>query len=199
LLLADISGYTGFLGAVSEAHGEEMRSSGQIPAAYPLMSSLLDGIVERVVPPFLLSKFEGDAVFAFGPEDEAIPRGPAILGCLQDCYTAFVTRLHQAKDLMWCSCSACSRINELDLKFVLHHGEFVAMSISGHEELLGHEVTVAHRLLKNHAPEVVRTTGYALITATAITSLDVPVEGATPVIEEYEHIGPVRAFVVELR
>lgn len=199
LLLADISGYTGFLGAVSEAHGEEMRTAGTIPAAYPVMTSLLDGIVERVVPPFVLSKFEGDAVFAFGPDDEAVPRGPAILACLQECYSAFVARLHEAKDLLWCSCTACSRINELDLKFVLHHGEYVAMSISGHEELMGHDVTVAHRLLKNHAADVIGTTGYALITDAATMSLEVPVEGATPVTEEYEHTGPIRAFVVELR
>jgi hypothetical protein len=199
LLLADISGYTGFLGAVSEAHGEEMRASGEIPAAYPLMTSLLDGIVERVVPPFDLSKFEGDAVFAFAPDGAAVPRGSAVLGRLQDCYSAFVARLHEARDLMWCSCNACSRINELDLKFVLHHGEYVSLSISGREELLGHDVTVAHRLLKNHVTEVVRTTGYALITEAAIASLEVPIEGAVPVTEDYERIGPIRAFVVELR
>ena len=64
-LLADISGYTGFLQAVGNAHGLDMSANGEVPPAYPLMSSLLDGIIGSVVPPFTLSKLEGDAVFAF--------------------------------------------------------------------------------------------------------------------------------------
>lgn len=54
LLLADVSGYTGFLQAVAGAHGEEMATMQELPAAYPLMTSLLNGIVTRLVPPFRL-------------------------------------------------------------------------------------------------------------------------------------------------
>ena len=59
LLLADISGYTAFLQAVAEAHAADMAAGTFVPKAYPLLTSLIDGIVERIAPPFVLSKLEG--------------------------------------------------------------------------------------------------------------------------------------------
>ena len=50
---------------------------------------------------------------------------------------------------------ACARIDTLDLKFILHAGEFVLQSIGGGQELVGPDVVMAHRLLKTHAAEVV--------------------------------------------
>jgi hypothetical protein len=72
LLLADISGYTAFLQAVAAAHAADMAAGRFVPKAYPLLTSLLDGIVGRIAPPFVLSKLEGDAVFAFAAEGELI-------------------------------------------------------------------------------------------------------------------------------
>jgi class 3 adenylate cyclase len=198
LLLADISGYTAFLEAVSGAHGEEMRVSGVVPPAYPLMTSLLDGIVEKIVPPFVLSKFEGDAVFAFAPDGPSALHGPGLLACLQACYAAFLARVADTRELLWCSCDACSTLNGLDLKFVLHHGEYVALSIAGHDELLGPDVTIAHRLLKNHAVEVASTRAYALLTEAAASHWEAPLQEAFLVTEEYEHMAPIRAYVFKL-
>jgi len=55
LILADISGYTRFLSAVGTAHQAQLEQ-GDTPAAYPLMTTLLDTIVQDLVPPFVLSK-----------------------------------------------------------------------------------------------------------------------------------------------
>jgi hypothetical protein len=198
LLLADISGYTAFLEAVGEAHGEEMRLSGVVPPAYPVMTSLLDGIVQTIVPPFILSKFEGDAVFAFAPEGEFALRGHELLACLNACYAAFLTRVADTRELMWCSCTACSTLKGLDLKFVLHHGEYVALSIAGHEELLGPDVTIAHRLMKNHAAALVGGSAYALLTETAVAQFEAPIDEALPVTERYEHVAPIRAYAFRL-
>ena len=74
LLLADIGGYTAFLQAVAEAHRDDAFADGAVPEAYRLMSSLLDGIVGCIVPPFTLSKIEGDAVFVFAAGAE-VPVG----------------------------------------------------------------------------------------------------------------------------
>src|SRR3972149_6165151 len=72
LLLADISGYTGFLQDVAHAHRDDAFAGGQVPDAYGLVSSLLDGIIQKTVPPFTLAKIEGDAAFAFArAADEA--------------------------------------------------------------------------------------------------------------------------------
>ncbi len=59
LLLADIGGYTSFLQSVAVAHQDDAFAGGKVPDAYALVSSLLDGIVGQIVPPFTLSKLEG--------------------------------------------------------------------------------------------------------------------------------------------
>jgi hypothetical protein len=69
LLLADISGYTSFLQSVAAAHRDDAFANGAVPDAYAMMSDLLGGIVERVVPPFTLAKLEGDGgTELVGPE-----------------------------------------------------------------------------------------------------------------------------------
>ncbi len=50
----------------------------------------------------------------------------------------------------------------LDLKVIAHHGSVVRHRIAGREELVGSDVIVAHRLLKNHVVERLGTPAYAL-------------------------------------
>lgn len=198
LLLADISGYTAFLQAVAGAHAADMAAGRFVPKAYPLLTSLLDGIVDRIVPPFVLSKLEGDAVFAFAAEGELGVRGQSVLDCLTACYDAYRSRLDEARTIMACACDACGSIGTLELKFVVHHGSYIAQSIAGHHELLGPEVTVSHLLLKNHVAELTGRSAYALVTESAAAQLDIPLERALPVTERYEHYAPVRALVLTL-
>src|SRR3974390_608856 len=95
------------------------------PAAYPLMTSLLDGIVDQLTPRFTLSKFEGDAVFAYAADETVDLRGTAAIDCLRDCSRVYRRRLEATEDEMLCSCDACSGVHALDLKFVLHAGHYV--------------------------------------------------------------------------
>jgi hypothetical protein len=187
MLLADISGYTAFMRAVAQAHAADMAAGTFVPEAYPLLGSLLDGIIERV-----------DAVFAFAPEDQLQLRGQSILDCLAACYEAYRARLDAARDLMTCNCDACSSIAGLDLKFVLHHGEYVLQSIGGHQELLGPDVTVAHLLMKNHVSDHIGRSAYALLTESAAVHLEVPLAHVLPIDERYEHYGTTRAYVLTL-
>lgn len=198
LLLADISGYTAFLQAVGDAHAADMAAGTFVPTAYPLLTSLLDGIIERVAPPFTLSKLEGDAVFAFADEGDGLPRGEELLGCLTACYQAFRSRLDEARALMLCDCDACRSIDGLDLKFVLHHGEYVVQPVAGHPELLGPDVTISHLLLKNHVADLIGRSAYALVTERAAAELAVPLERSVSIIEEYDHYPPVQARVLAL-
>jgi hypothetical protein len=199
LLLADISGYTGFLQAVTEAHRDDAFAGDNVPDAYFFVSSLLDGIVERLVPPFTLSKLEGDAVFAFARADDDIPSGQALLNCVAACYAAFRERLGSAMQVWTCRCGACSRVDGLDLKFVLHAGPYVVQAVAGGRELVGPEVVMAHRLLKNHAAELVGHGAYALITEAAAERLAVPTGRALALTETYEHYPPIAARVYPLR
>ena len=151
LLLADISGYTGFLQGVAEAHYELIVEADAPPPAYGLVASLLDGIVEAIVPPFRLVKFEGDAVFVVVDEGDGGIRGAELLTLLRACHAEFRARLDEANERWTCTCDSCSRVHLLDLKFVLHHGDYVLQQVGRQDELLGPDVNIAHRLLKNHA------------------------------------------------
>jgi hypothetical protein len=197
-LLADISGYTAFLQAVADAHGEQMAAMPEVPAAYPLMTSLLDGIVERLAPPFHLSKLEGDAVFSYAPDDEFELRGGSVLECIRSCYAHYRERRDKTENLMLCSCEACSLLQTLELKFVLHRGNYVVQAIAGHEELLGPDVTMSHLLLKNNVTDRVGRRAYALLTESATEHLEIPLEGSVPHTEHYEHYPPIQSYVFGL-
>lgn len=199
LLLADISGYTAFLRSVAVAHRDDSFADGAVPDAYAMMSDLLAGIVGRVVPPFTLSKLEGDAVFAYAVDAAQVPRGAAMLGCLTACYRDFQRRLDMAHGIWTCRCDACSRIDRLDLKFILHAGPFVIQSIADRQELVGPEVVMAHRLLKTEAAALVGHGAYALITEVAAARFGVPTDGTFSLVETYEHYPPIRAHVYALR
>ena len=198
MVLADISGYTAFLSDVATAHPLDLEA-GDPPPAYPLMSTFLDSIVTSLTPPFVLSKLEGDAVFAYADDDALEMRGDAVTACLRGCYANFREHLRKTEDGLTCTCDACSSGARLDLKFVLHHGSYVPQSIAGRTELLGPDVTAAHRMLKN---DVVARTGwpaYALISAAAVEHLDVPRDEGVPFELEYEHMGRMEALVLPLR
>ena len=170
-VLADISGYTRFLEDVGSAHGAQL-AQGESPASYPLMTTLLDAIVGNLSPPFVLAKLEGDAVFR--------------------------EHLRQTELALTCTCAACVSVSSLDLKFVLHHGGYVAQTIAGNTELLGPAVTAAHRMLKN---DVVARTGwraYALISSAALDHLAVAAPDGIPIELAYEHVGSIGAMALPL-
>jgi len=197
LVLADISGYSAFLQAVAYEHRNDAFAGGKVPHAYAVISSLLDGIVQRLVPPFTLSKLEGDAVFVYATDNSA-PRGQALLDCIGACYADFRERVATAHSVWPCECEACRRIDQLDLKFILHAGPFVMQTIAGRDELVGPEVVVVHRLLKSSAGDAVGQAAYALVTDAASEWLDVPADGGIPVVEECLPSAPVsgRAFAL---
>ena len=196
LVLADISGYTSFLRDVADAHPDAF-VDGTIPNAYALISSLMDGIIQRLVPPFSLSKIEGDAVFAFAEGADAVPRGVALLECLAACYVDFRRTLGMAREATMCPCGVCSRDN-LDLKFVLHAGPFVLQSIGGGRELSGPEVIMAHRLLKTDAEALVANSAYALVSDAAAARFQIPTEDAVSLVETFEHYPPIDLHVFPL-
>ena len=199
LLLADISGYTSFLQDVEVAHRDDAFANGAVPQAYGLMSSLLDGIVACLVPPFTLSKIEGDAVFAFATADAEVPHGEALIDQVRACYADFASRIGQAGAIWTCTCAACVRANTLDLKFVVHAGKFVLQEIAGSRELSGPEVVMAHRLLKNGAAQHVGDGAYLLLSEAAANSLEVSIADAIPMTETYEHYDPISTFAIGLR
>jgi Protein of unknown function (DUF2652) len=198
LALADISGYTAFLQEVASAHANDAFADGAVPEAYGILTRLLDGLVAGLVPPFTLSKLEGDAVFAFAEDGGDMPKGEAVLARFGGCYAEFRQQVGSAKDIWPCWCEACANIDRLDLKFVLHAGPFVMQEIAGQRELVGPEVVIAHRLLKATAPELAGRSAFALVTDAAAKQLAIPLDDCIQVVESHEHYAPIAAHVFAL-
>src|SRR6476469_9443158 len=135
LLLADISGYTGFMSGVEQEHGVDF--SDGIPAAYSILGDLLDAVVKGVKPDLALVKLEGDAVFAAAPAANLDGQGDRVLQTIHGTYRAFIdarTRAIPANDHV---CIACPAVAHLDLKVVLHRGPTVRPAVGSGSDLLG--------------------------------------------------------------
>ena len=195
LLLADISGYTGFMSGVEEAHGVDF--SDGIPAAYSILGDLLDAVVEGVKPDLALIKLEGDAVFAAAPAAGLDGQGDRVLETIHGTYRAFIdarTRAIPSSDHI---CTACPVVAHLDLKVILHRGPAVRQSVGSGSDLLGPAVTVAHRLLKNTVRDRIGARPYLFMTDAAATGLGLQGIGLAHG-EDYPDAGQVKGRIVEL-
>lgn len=182
LLIADITGYTDYLAGVELDHAQDV------------LADLLGTVVGALRPAFRLAKLEGDAAFAFAPAEEI--DGSMLLDRVEGAYFEFRRRLISIRQASTCECNACILIPSLDLKVVVHHGTVGRHQVAGHEELVGPNVIITHRLLKNS----VERAAYALLTQDCLdaTALDPEALGMTGHMEEFEHIGEVRAWVHDL-
>lgn len=185
LLLADISGYTSYVASTELTHSQD------------ILSELLELIIERFKPLLTIAKIEGDAIFAHVPESK-IARGEAILELIESTYVAFRARRDAAHRRTTCTCNACRNIPNLDLKFISHHGDYFVQDIAGTKELVGSDVNLIHRLLKNHVSESTGWHAYALFTDHIFQHLDIQTEGLFECTESYEHLGEVRTLSMNL-
>jgi hypothetical protein len=185
LLLADISGYTSYLSQVELDHAHE------------ILTDLLEAIVNRVKLCMTLSKLEGDAVFAYAPET-FVPSGERVFELVEDIYMSFRDRVDAVHRRTTCECRACKAIPTLDLKFFVHHGEYMVQHISGIRELVGSDVNLVHRLMKNHISETTGWHAYALFTKSALNHIQYTPDALHPQTENYEHLGDVQTYSYDL-
>jgi hypothetical protein len=109
-------------------------------------------------------------------------------------FEAFHRKQRETTDTMSCHCAGCSCACQMVLKFVVHHGTFGEHVIRGMREIIGPEVILLHRLLKN----TVAVREYALFTdalGAKLRSIGLPLTGHR---ERYDHIGDVAASVWDL-
>lgn len=187
LLIADLSGYTGYL-----AQGE--------PEEAPLIAGdLVETVVGSLVPPLELAGLEGDAAFLH--VDPALIDGNGLLAALTGCYDAFRRRVETLRLGSSCECSACQTVPQLDLKFFVHVGTVLRQRIAGRDELAGRDVILVHRLMKDSAPARSGAPSYALLTDAVLAELgiDPGAAGLEPVRQEYEHLGVVDGHVLDVR
>lgn len=68
----------------------------------------------------------------------------------------------------------------------------------GGTQLAGPDVIVAHRLLKNHARELVGNRPYALFSDVTLEALDVPAEGMLAGVETFDDLPSLGVDVLAL-
>jgi hypothetical protein len=164
------------------------------------MQALLTSLVEGVAPPMRLAKFEGDAVFCQAPT-EAVARAQTVLDGVDDVYCRFSATRERIVRNTTCPCRACRRAGDLDLKFVLHHGEYAEHSIAGRTELAGTAVIAVHRLMKNRIRESTGIDAYLFVTEAAAQALDETTSQADKMRhdETVDGIGVVSGWVTDMR
>jgi uncharacterized protein YndB with AHSA1/START domain len=185
-VIADISGYTQFLAGVELDHAQD------------IITDLMDTVVRSLRPPFRLAKFEGDAAFLYAVTEKV--DGSIVQDAIESTYFAFRKRLRNIKQATSCECSACSKMQDLDLKFVSHHGEFITHKMAGRTELAGRDVILIHRLLKNSVNERLGGHAYALSSDACIQAMgvDPAAQGLLEHRESIDIIGDVTCWVRDL-
>jgi uncharacterized protein YndB with AHSA1/START domain len=187
LLIADITGYTMYLSQSELEHAQEV------------LQTLLELLIEHTRPPLIISRLAGDAVISYALPGGAL-QGQTFVEMVENTYIAF----RRAIELMvlnnTCHCNACANVAALDLKFFIHFGTFAIQRLGGHDELVGSDVTLIHRLLKNHVTEQTGLRAYTLYTDAAIRQLGLAdfCQKLRSHQETYEHLGMAELWLQDM-
>jgi hypothetical protein len=139
-----------------------------------------------------VANVEGDCLFLYSSSRET---PESTFGQVRKLYENFRESVAEIASGSACRCGACDRSGDLALKFVVHSGEFDTQQIAGRTELIGSDIVVAHRLLKNSVP--VRE--YAILTAPLADVAHVSGLPATAAKDDYGDIGAVDYLYVDLQ
>lgn len=188
VVLADISGYTRFLGETELSH------------AQGILHDLLTAMIDELHLPLALSSVRGDAVVAHAPASN-LAIGLQLVEAVEAIYVAFRGTLAHMQRNTTCPCDACAGMGALDLKIVVHFGEYVLQTLAGRPELQGAEVVTAFRLLKNDIIDQTGVEAYGAFSEAAVAALDAPewFEGLIAHTQATEDRGDVALRVMDLR
>jgi uncharacterized protein YndB with AHSA1/START domain len=187
LVVADITGYSTYL------------SHSELEHATNVLKALLDLLIDHAKSPLVMSGLEGDAVLSYTIDSDRF-EGQAFVELIEQTYVAF----KRAIDLMVmntsCACNACANINALDLKFFVHHGEFIVQELAGRDELVGTDVNLIHRLMKNSIIAETGISAYTFFTSKAVDRLAIDglTVDLTPYHESFPDVGEVRGWVLDM-
>jgi hypothetical protein len=185
-LIADITGYTQYL------------SESELDHAQSILSSLLNLLIQHTKPPLIISRLAGDAVISYGLSDNFLT-GQTFAESIEDTYVSFRRMVELMVHNTTCPCNACQNIKSLDLKFFVHYGEFAVQKLDAHDELVGSDVNLLHRLLKNHVTETTTWKAYTLYSDAAIHQLGLEnLSGLVRLEESYEHLGTVTVWIEDM-
>ena len=128
LMIADISGYTDFM----------LANEKSLEHSHIIISELIQTILNEVQVPLTLAKLEGDAVFLYAVKDEAFVTRAADLGArVLRFFNVFSNKVAELTLSSFCKCGACTNIEKLKLKVIVHSGRCAFYQIANLTELSG--------------------------------------------------------------
>jgi hypothetical protein len=176
LFIPDISGFTKFVAETEINHSQH------------IIGELLEILVDSNSIGLKISEIEGDAILFFRPG--APPSAKQLVEQARTMFVNFHTQLKRYEFLRLCQCGACVGANQLTLKIVAHFGPASVVQVRQHAKLIGKDVIVAHRLLKNSLEQ----REYLLLTRELLAALkesNGSLEGFADGVDSYEEIGAV--------
>lgn len=146
IFIPDISGFTEFVNQTAIEHSQH------------IISELLEIIIDANNLGLSISEIEGDAVLFY--KNDSIPDFKDIFAQSKEMFLRFHSYLNEIESTNVCQCGACRTASNLTLKFITHLGDTKEVVVKNFKKLIGSDLILAHRLLKNNivSPE------YLLIT-----------------------------------
>jgi len=186
LVIADISGYTRYMTANAKtlAHSQT------------IITELVKAIIRQIELPLEVAKLEGDAVFLFCRKQNGLKPWPETKKIIGDnlitFFLMFSEKIRELSQSTTCTCNACTHIEQLRLKIVVHSGEALFHRVLNFVELAGVDVIIVHRLLKNS----VVADQYLLLTEAAQHDLEFSGDlHLSNSAETYDDIGRIKTLV----
>lgn len=138
IFIPDISGFTKFVTETEINHSQH------------IIKELIEVIVKSLSPGLIVSEIEGDAVltYQFGKP----PSYSELTELAKKIFLNFHSQLRIIERDNVCSCGACKGSSKLTLKFITHFGKLKEVEVANFKKLIGADLILAHRLLKNHIP-----------------------------------------------
>lgn len=186
-IITDITGYTSFLSKKELDHAEH------------IIEALFNSQLNVIKSPVNISNFQGDAILCYATEPDIV-KGMTLIEQVKLIYDAFTGQIAAMQVDPPCSCKACANIGDLDLKIFIHFGSFILKKMGDRQELMGSDVILAHRMMKNDVREKTGIHSYLLITENALNQLKLEKTDFNLIdySESYEHIGEVKMKVASL-
>jgi hypothetical protein len=135
LFIPDITGFSQF---VTETEIEHSRL---------IIQELLEVLINSNELNLQISEIEGDAILFYKFGDP--PQIEQLYQQVEKMFCAFHRSIIAYDMAKFCQCPACVTAINLSLKIITHFGEFASYNIKQYEKLIGKDVIVVHRLLKN--------------------------------------------------
>ena len=140
IILVDISGYTNFikLHKISLLHAEK------------IIGELMECMLDQVELPVIAHEILGDAISLYALDDGSPGLADKVYSQLEKYFMAFRKReAYLLRECGFCTCDACNKVGQLNLKAILHAGKAAFTSVRNNQKIAGVDVITAHRLLKN--------------------------------------------------